>query len=164
MRKVDIDSVYTVFLKIDQSRAIAKYSVYPDINGLYLIRRQEATNSESEADYVYVDFILEYPEPIEKSDVYIFGKTTDWKLLPEYRLQYDRKRKAYRARILFKQGYYNFMYAIYDSEEGEADVTEIEGSHWEAENTYQILVYNRDIGQRYDRLIGFGELSSEDLY
>ncbi|MDZ7845871.1 MAG: hypothetical protein U5L96_03315 [Owenweeksia sp.] len=51
------------------------------------------------------------------------------------------------------------MYALLESGPMQANVTEIEGSHWETENDYQILVYNRQVGKRYDRLIGFGELS-----
>lgn len=164
MRRVDIDSVFTVYLKDDASRAIERYSTYPDINGQFVVRRLDATNSDSEADYVYVDFQLRYPQPLAEGDVYVFGKHTDWKLLPEYRLQYDASRKAYHSKLLLKQGYYNFMYAIYNPTKMSADVSTVEGSHWEAENTYQILVYNREIGQRYDRLIGFGELSSADLY
>jgi hypothetical protein len=164
MRRVDIDSVFTVYLKDDASREIVRYSTYPDINGQFVVRRLDATNSASEADYVYVDFQLRYPEPLSEGDVYVFGKFSDWKLLPEYRLTYDRYRKAYHSKLLLKQGYYNFMYAVYDGNNKAADVTKVEGSHWETENTYQILVYNREIGQRYDRLIGFGEISSADLY
>lgn len=164
MRRVDIDSVYTVYLKDDAPRDISQYAVIPDINGQYVVRRLDASNSETEADYVYVDFILNRPSPLKSSDVYIFGKLSDWKLLPEYKMIYDPARRAYRAKVLLKQGYYNFMYAVYDNKKAEADVTEIEGSHWETENTYQILVYHREIGQRYDRLVGFGELSSADLY
>ncbi len=164
MRRVDIDSVFTVYLKEDASRAISEYSTYPDINGQFVIRRLDATNSSSEADYVYVDFQLRYPQPLTEGDVYVFGKHTDWKLLPEYRLKYDPSRKAYHSKLLLKQGYYNFMYAVYNPSKQSADVTTVEGSHWETENSYQILVYNREIGQRYDRLIGFGELSSADLY
>ncbi len=164
MRWVDIDSVYTVYLKDDGSREIAKYSTYPDINGQFVVRRLDATNSDSEADYVYVDFQLRYPAPLTTGDVYVFGKHTDWKLLPEFRLSYDPARKAYHAKVLLKQGYYNFMYAVYDSDAQQADISTVEGSHWETENTYQILVYNREIGQRYDRLIGYGEFSSADLY
>ena len=164
VRKVDLDSVFTAYLKVDESRAIENYSVIPDINGQYIVRRLDATNSNYEADYVYVDFMLEYPAPLEKGDVYLFGKFTDWKLLREYKMKYDYARNAYRARVLLKQGYYNYMYATYDKETRSADLSEIEGSHWETENTYQILVYHREVGARYDRLVGFTELSSEDLY
>lgn len=163
VRKIDRDSVYTVFLAVDQPRAISRYAVYFDINGQFVIRRLNAENSDQEGDYAYVDYILEYPAPLEEGDVYIFGKFSDWKLLPEYKLQYDYVRSAYRGRFLMKQGYYNYMYAV-QKDNGEVDLETIEGSHWETENTYQLLIYNREVGSRYDRLVGFSELSSEDLY
>ncbi len=162
--RIERDSVYTAFLKADVPRTISNYAVNFDINGQYVVRRLDATNSSTEADYTYVDFLLEYPAPLESSDVYLFGRFTDWKLLPEYKLKYDYTRNAYRTKALLKQGYYNYMYAVYSSDPPQADITVIEGSHWETENTYQILVYNREVGERYDRLIGFGELTSDDLY
>ncbi len=93
-----------------------------------------------------------------------FGSISDWKLLPEYKLQYDYGRNAYQAKILVKQGTYNFAYALLNSDGRGADLATVDGTHWETENTYQIFVYNRQVGERYDRLIGFGELSSDDLY
>lgn len=164
VRRVQQDSVFTAYLKTDKSRAIERYAVIPDINGQFVVRRLDATSSATEADYVYVDFLLEYPAPLESGDVYIFGKLSDWKLLREFKMQYDYTRNAYKARIPLKQGYYNFMYATFDQKQGKAELATIEGSHWETENTYQILVYHREVGQRYDRLVGFAELSSADLY
>jgi len=164
IRKIDRDSVFTVYLKRDQPRTLENYAVEFDINGQFVVRRLDATNSESAADYAYIDFLLEAPTPFEESDVYLFGRFTDWKLTPEYKLQYDYARNAYHTRVLLKQGYYNFMYALYDAKRQEANLTPIEGSHWETANTYQILVYHRQVGIRYDRLVGFNELSSEDLY
>ncbi len=164
VRRINRDSVYTAYLKVDNPRNISRYAVYFDINGQYTIRRLNAANSNVEADYAYVDFMLEYPSPLESSDVYIYGKITDWKLLSDYKMQYDYSRGAYRARVLLKQGYYNYMYAIMDRKKKGVDIETIEGSHWETENTYQIFVYNREIGQRYDRLVGYTEVSSEDLY
>ena len=164
VRRISRDSVFTAFLKVDEPRAISRYSVTPDVNGQFVIRRLDANDSETEADYIYVDFLLAYDQPIRESDVYVFGKLTDWKLLPTFKMKYNYDRKAYQAKVLLKQGYYNFSYAILNDEEMSADLATIEGSHWETENSYQILVYNRQVGERYDRLIGFGELSSEDLY
>ncbi len=163
-RKVEVDSVYTVYLRTDINRSIQNYSVYNDINGNYVVRRLDAENSNTEGDYVYVDFLLEQQPSFSHSDVYLFGKFTDWKLLPEYRLRYDEERQAYKTRILLKQGYYNFAYATYDNQTQTASFTDVEGNHWETENEYQILVYNREVGQRYDRLIGFNTFSSEELY
>jgi hypothetical protein len=164
VRHIDRDSVFTAYLKRDNPRAISKYSFNEDINGQYVVRRLDASDSDTESDYVYVDFFLAYPEPIRESDVYVFGKITDWKLLPEYKMKYNYERKAYQTRALFKQGTYNYAYALLDGSSMSADLSSVDGTHWETENTYQILVYNRQVGERYDRLIGFGELSSDDLF
>lgn len=164
VRKIDRDSVFTVYLAEDEPRPITRYSVYFDVNGHYVVRRLDTDFPDYEADYAYVDFILNEPTPLETGDVYLFGKFTDWKLLPEYKLKYDYVRNAYRLKVLMKQGYYNYMFAILEDGKREVDVTKFEGSHWETENTYQIFIYNKEIGQRYERLIGFGELSSEDLF
>lgn len=164
VRKIDRDSVYTAYLAEESNREIGKYVVYFDINGQFVVRRLDADNSEFQSDYAYVDFLLSYPAPLETGDVYIFGKFTDWKLLPEYRMKYDYKRGAYRLRALLKQGYYNFMYATKQDGEQSINLSKIEGSHWETENEYQILVYHREVGQRFDKLVGYGQLSSEDLY
>lgn len=162
--RIERDSVYTAYLKKDAPRDISRYTVNFDINGQYVVRRLDATNSQTSADYTYVDFLLDYPAPIKSSDVYVFGALSDWKLLPEFKLKYDYTRNAYRTKVLLKQGYYNYMYAVLSTDPPQADVTEVEGSHWETENDYQILVYNREVGDRYDRLIGFGIITSDDLY
>ncbi len=164
VRHIERDTAFTAYLKKDQPRAISKYTYNDDINGQYIIRRLDARDSETESDYVYVDFYLEYPSPLKESDVYVFGRMTDWKLLPEFKLQYNYDRKAYQNKILLKQGTYNYAYALLDGTVMSADLATIDGSHWETENTYQILVYNRQVGERYDRLIGFGDLSSADLF
>lgn len=164
IRRVNRDSVYTVFMKTDEPKTITRYTVWDDLNGQYVIRRLDATNSNTEADYAYVDFILDYPIPSEEGDIYLFGKFTDWKLLPEYKLQYDYDRSAYRTKILLKQGYYNYVYALSKDGSFSADLSLMEGDHWETENDYQVLIYNREVGIRYDRLVGFGTLSSQDLY
>lgn len=165
VRHITRDSLFHVYLKIDQSRAISEYSVWFDINGKFQIRRLDASDSDTEADYAKVDFILEMPRPLDKGDVYIFGQLSDWKLRPEFKMRYDYDRNAYRAQVYLKQGYYNFYYATTSSEGiSIVDAETIEGSHWEAENIYQVLVYNREVGSRYDRLIGYGTFSSEELY
>ena len=164
VRHIARDSVFTAFLKGDNPRAISRYTFNEDINGQYMVRRLDAADADSESDYVYVDFFLAFPEPIRESDVYVFGKITDWKLLPEYKMKYNYERNAYQARVLFKQGIYNYAYALLDGSAMCADLSSVDGSHWETENSYQILVYNRQVGERYDRLIGFSELTSEDLY
>lgn len=163
VRQIKQDSLFKVFLAEDRSRAVERYSVQFDINGQNRIRRLDVENSDSEADYALVDFYLDYPNEIG-SEVYLFGEFTDWKLLPEYRMSYDYDRKAYRAKALLKQGFYNYAYAIDSPAKAHADLSFLEGSHWQTENDYQILVYHREIGSRYDRLVGFATFNSDDLF
>tara|TARA_R110002072_G_scaffold15884_10_gene63107 strand:- start:383 stop:1666 length:1284 start_codon:yes stop_codon:yes gene_type:complete len=163
IRRINMDSLYHAYIRAEAPRLISKYAVQFDINGQYVVRRLDAGDSDLEADYVDVNFLLAHPQPYEEGDVYLFGKFSDWKLLPEYKLSYDYARGAYIGNFKLKQGFYNYSYAI-GVDSGKIDLETVEGSHWETENDYQILIYNREVGSRYDRLIGIGELSSEDLY
>ena len=45
------------------------------------------------------------------------------------------------------------MYAYVDNKTGSIDLSQAEGNHSETVNNYMILVYNREQGYRYDRLI-----------
>lgn len=164
VRNIERDSLFHVFLAQDQMRAISNYVVWPDINGRYIIRRLDAAESATEADYALVDFFLSAPQKLPQ-DVYVFGQLSDWKLRPEFKLYYDEVRQAYRGQVYLKQGYYNYHFATVTPNDNQlVDVASIEGSHWETENEYQILVYNRELGTRYDKLIGYQTFSSQDLY
>ena len=43
-----------------------------------------------------------------------------------------------------------------------ADVTMIEGNHWETENEYNIMIYFRETGSLFDRLLNFTTLNSKN--
>lgn len=163
VRQIRQDTFFKVYLRKEPSRAVERYSTNFDINGQTRIRRLDASNSDSEADYALVDFYLDYPNEIG-SDVYVYGEFTDWKMLPEFQLQWNAQRRAYLGQALLKQGYYNYGFALDQAGKKHADLSYLEGSHWQAENDYQILVYNREIGSRYDRLIGFATFNSDDLF
>jgi len=162
--KVTRDDAFTAYLKTSEAQNSREYSVLFDINGQYRIRRLDATNSATTADYAYVDFALLHTPALTSSDVYVFGELSDWQLLPRFKLQYDEARMLYRSQILLKQGFYNYAFVTRDDQTGGADFSTFEGNFWETENTYQILVYNRDVGARYDRLVGYSQFSSEALY
>jgi len=59
-----------------------------------------------------------------------------------------------------KQGYYNFMYAFKAPDEDVVKCYNLEGSHYETENDYQIFVYYGKIADKYDRLIGYQKFNS----
>ena len=152
IQRTELDTNYIVFLSPDFPRALGKYSFLDDINGRFLIRKQDK-DPTIEADYAWVDFYLDAPQPYSEGDVYVNGAFCDWRPTPETKMEYDFDKKAYRKKILLKQGYYNYQYVVLRPND-HLDESVIEGSYWETDNEYLILVYHREIGQRYDRLVG----------
>jgi hypothetical protein len=152
IQKVVLDTNYEVYLSTDYQRGIGKYSYLDDINGRFLIRKLDR-DPTTEADYIWVDFYLDAPTPITEGEVYVNGAFCDWRPTPETKMEYDPVKKAYRKKILLKQGYYNYQYIVL-TPENRIDESIIEGSFWETDNEYLILVYHREIGLRYDRVVG----------
>ena len=69
-------------------------------------------------------------------------------------------RAAYAWQTL--SGTYNYKYVVVDKDnvllEGE-----ISGNFDVTENNYKVVAYYREIGARYDRLIGLGEANSVEM-
>ena len=61
-----------------------------------------------------------------------------------------------------KQGFYNYKYVVVDAD-GNLNEGAISGNHYQTENNYKVLVYYRNLGARYDKLIGIGEASSINI-
>ncbi len=158
-----IDDINKVVLFKDKRRSFDLYSIYPDINGKFIIESQEARNSMTEADYAKINFKL-ISEKIEFGDVYIYGKLSDWIINDDFKLKYNEKEKIYETDILLKQGYYNYNYALKDTINNTVDFCFIEGSHYQTKNDYYIYVYYRGPENRYDKLIGFLKTSSKELF
>ena len=97
-------------------------------------------------------------------DIYVIGKLTDWKLKDEYKLKYDFNKKQYNSTVIIKQGYYNYHYAVNDTSMKYYDIASIEGTHYQTRNNYQIYVYYKGTGDRYQRLIGFTKAISKELF
>lgn len=152
VRKTVLDSNYTVYLVPEIPRLATRYSFLQDANGRFIIRRLNSNTPETEADYAWVDFYLATPKYSE-GNVYVFGQLSDWRVQPRFKLSYDENAQAYKGKVLLKQGFYNYEYVVFDDYQQVVDETLIEGSHWETRNEYTILVYHREIGIRYDRLI-----------
>jgi len=108
-------------------------------------------------EYINVLFSLRVDAPYP-DDVYVFGEITGWALDPEFKMEYDPSRKAYFAKILLKQGYYDYIYAL-DTKDG-IDTQTIEGLSDNGENDYLFLVYDRHEFNRGDRLVGVKMVNS----
>ena len=135
------------------SRSSQRYLFQPDLNGQYLIKRDDSRDSFNEADYAKVHFQLNYPQPLANGNLYVFGRLTNWEFMDEFKMQYDYTDKAYKAAPYLKQGYYNYQYIFLPDGAKEGDALTIEGSHFETQNNYYIFVYHRPQGTVYDQLI-----------
>ena len=149
------DPFYHIKLYDDEARPFKIYFSEQDINGDYLIKTNYREDSNTEGDYVHVYFTLPYDAPIVDGDLYIFGRLSDGTFTKQNRMIYNYSKKAYQLRLMLKQGYYNYEYVYLKDNEKKPDFAYIEGSHWETENDYQILIYFHGFSSRYDRLVGY---------
>lgn len=140
-----------VLLELGQVTAYSFYHTRPDANGQFVIDAENVDDPRVNGDYATVIFTLDSP-PVN-GELYVIGAFSDWNAMPQYRLQFDDYRKLYVGSALFKQGYYNYFFAVKDNQ-GNLDVESIEGSWQETENDYYLLVYFSEQASQFDRLIG----------
>ena len=151
---------YHVKLYPDEPKTYQPYFYSIDINGKYYIDVQEGRDKHIEADYIYVHFIMPYDIPMIDGEVYIYGALTDWSLSDRSKMLYNFDNHTYEQTLLLKQGYYNYEYVFVKNSQVYADNTFFEGSHYETENDYMILVYHFDSTSKYEKLIGVKFLNS----
>jgi hypothetical protein len=161
IRNIDFHGgVYHVELHHSRPREFSRYFSHQDINGRFLIRNEEGRDAAIDADYLMVYFTLQREKPFDNGNVYVLGALADWDFQSRNRMSYNPSGKAYELTMLLKQGYYNYKFAFLEDGSPEADATIIEGSFHEAENDYLILVYHRQPGSRFDRLVGTQQINS----
>jgi hypothetical protein len=161
VRTKTFDSLYHVILSPDESRGSKQYFQYIDNNGRRVLGNKEGTDFNRDGDYAWVNFYLLSMSPVPNDgDVYVFGEFSDWKLLPQYKMSYNKNRGRYDLEALLKQGRYEFIYAIKNPDTGQPDEVSLEGSSANTENEYLILVYHKNIQFKYDELIGATKFST----
>ncbi|MBN2728045.1 MAG: DUF5103 domain-containing protein [Bacteroidales bacterium] len=156
------DQMYHVYLTNDERRPFQRYESGDDINGRFLIKNDDGSDTDTESEYVWVHFFLKYPNPLSEGSVYIMGSLSDWNFTDANKMEYDFDRGGYADSLLLKQGYYNYLYAFLPNQKNIADDSYIEGRHYEADNDYTIYVYYREPGEIYDRLLGVLSLNSRN--
>lgn len=130
-----------------------------DANGYFIIDNDRYRDPEVSSEYCKVIFNLEHYKEFDK-DLYIIGAFSDWQAKEEYKLEYDPTRNLYLGAAYFKQGYYNYLFALKDEETGNVDMDAAEGSWFETENDYFIIVYYREFGGLYDRILAVQKFNS----
>lgn len=142
-----------------KSREYRPYVNDDDINGNFVVKAENMENSEVEAEYVNVHFVLQAEEePLRK--YYVIGKFNDWLCHERSRMEYRGGIRAYTLTLPLKQGFYDYMFACQYN--GELSVPVMEGNNQETENDYYVYVFYREPGGRYDRLLGVTKANSRE--
>lgn len=150
--RVETDAIFADGT-IDKPRPETVYSQYLDLNGQYLIETKDRPggNPEVESEYILMTFRLAIAQ--SSNPVYLLGALTNWGKSPGAKMEWDPKMGVYTTSLLAKQGWYDYQYA--NSVDGEFEPQFFEGSYFETENEYEVLVYFRNLGSRYDQLVGY---------
>lgn len=138
---------------VDTPRPGGAYSQYLDLNGQYAVLTNDRPGGdpEVESEYIYTTFYLD-TEPGE--NIRMLGALSGWGKFPESKLVFDPKTQRYSTSLLLKQGWYDYQFGV-ELAPGEFDSEPFEGSHFQTENEYEVLVYFRALGSRYDQLVGY---------
>lgn len=153
------DSTNTIILFPDSPYGNTKYSTQIDENGAFFIRNQDGRDNITDSDYANVLFTLNATPPTQNGNAYVVGRFNNYTLNEKSKLNFEPSRKKFYTTLKLKQGIYDFKYVWVD-ERNKFDDTIFEGSFFETENSYQILVYYRKPGGRWDELVGFANVNS----
>jgi len=153
------DTANTVMMLTDPDRNKPNYTLEYDLNGSYYILNQDGTDPRIDADYSHMIFGLATTRQPNSGSVYIVGRFNDYKLNAQSRMTFDANNNRFTNNILLKQGVYDYTYVWVDKAL-KADDFALEGSYFETENDYHVLVYYRPSGARWEELVGYKLLNS----
>jgi hypothetical protein len=155
IKRIDfVSSNYNVFLYPSENREHKPYFYWQDFNGKYYIAFQEGKRPDIESDYVNVYFTLPSDQLISGGNMYVSGGLNNWEFNKNNLMNYNPESKEYECTMLLKQGWYNYEYVFLKNGDTTGTATLFEGSHYETENDYIVLIYYRNPRDRYDRVIG----------
>lgn len=162
VRSINVTDLYENYLYTNGSRKDKPYTYNPDINGKFVVRNIDAQNQNIEAEYVRMHFNLQYYEDIGDKELHLYGSFNNWTIDGSTYMRYDTKSDTYRNIRIFKQGFYNYKYVLVNRD-GTVDEGAVSGDFWQTENDYTVIVYFRDLGARFDRIIGVGHANSTNI-
>jgi len=144
-------------LMVDEPRNAMQYLYDKTQFGRFTIRNAESRGESAvQADYMITHFTLDTGEKLNGGKVLLYGEFMDGYPPSQSVMKYDAASGCYVADVLLKQGAYNYMYLWLPDGATAAQTSRIEGDHYETVNEYLVKVYDRPMGGRYDRLVGYG--------
>ncbi len=141
-----------IYTQVESPQGNYAYVQRNDFNGAFVIENYENNSNALYADYVTCVFQLKAPK--QNDPIYVTGAFSNYQHSPTYEMQFNEGLGLYQARIQLKQGIYNYRY------ETKIPSNFLEGNYAQTENNYEILVYLRKPGKRFDELVGFQKLST----
>ncbi len=160
--KIELLDLYHHYLFTNRSRDTEPYTYNPDINGQFVIRTLQGINFSIEADYIWTHFSFQNFDPLDEGEIHIYGAFNNFELEASTLMTYNKLSGLYENAQLFKQGFYNYKYVLL-RKDGSIDEGFFSGNFDKTENEYQVLVYFRDLGSRYDKIIGLGSANSINI-
>ena len=149
---------YRYRLYVDTPRSAQSYIYDQTLSGGYIVRNADNVTpdplvSSVESDYGIVYYELEMPQ-MPMQDIYIVSDATQFRIDDTSKMIYDNETGRYTKAMLLKQGAYSYQYIARDQRTGRISTSITEGNHYETSNQYDMRLYHRIPGERYDRLIG----------
>jgi hypothetical protein len=154
------DTANTVVLLTDPTLNQPNYVFYYDNDGNFYVGNQDGSNPKIDADYAHMLFSLSNTKLGEDGTAYIVGQFNNFRLDANNKLDFDAAKNRYYTQLFLKQGVYDYAYVWVPKGSDKPDNTFFEGSHFETENDYQILVYYHPAGARWVELVGYRVLNT----
>lgn len=140
---------FEAFIQKEKPRTSMAYAQNPDLDGNFKLANLDYNNINF-ANYLYVNFNLS--TPLVRGDVYVSGAFNYWNLDEKNKMEYDSAGQKYQARILLKQGWYDYEYVV---KSPTLPSYYLEGSHYETQNSYELFFYYKPFQPRAEQLIGY---------
>ena len=156
------DTGYTVVLLGDPNRNTPAYSFQYDNNGQFFVMNTDANSSDPrrDADYAQVYFSLAANKNVSEGSAYIIGRFNDFKIDESSKMAYEPVKGRFYTNLFLKQGVYDYQY-VWVGRDNKPDDIMLEGSYFETQNEYQVLVYYRPANARWEELVGYSLLNNQ---
>lgn len=146
---------YHVYLEPATIRSDKRESYNFDAHGAFAINYQDGEESDLEADYMWVHFYLPVEKPFLTGNIFLLGLFTGNDTDEKNKMEYDFTHKYYYKSLFLKQGGYNYIYVFKSKWDDNATQMPVEGSFWQSRNQYELFLYYKPIGSKFERLVGY---------
>ncbi len=133
-----------------------------DSNGRFVVNAERTNDSDTEAEYMWIHWMLPMEKPFFDGALYVDGDLFNNELTLRNRMEYDNEAQCYWLTALVKQGGYDYRYLFLPKAQKWGDlasqpaavVERVDGSYWQTENEYTVYVFWKPFGARYELLVG----------